>query len=57
VTVQDLRVSLLRASAARAHIIERPSERLDGRRFGVVDPEAHQWWFFQRDSSDASENG
>jgi PhnB protein len=48
VTVEDVRAPYERAVAAEAQIIEPPSDQpYGGRRFGVSDPEGHEWWFSQ----------
>ena len=57
VTVDDAQATYERALAAGAQIIEPPADQpYGGRRFGVSDPEGHEWWFSQPASSLAPED-
>jgi PhnB protein len=50
VSVGDVEKHYARAKRARAEILEKPNDTFYGaRRYGVVDPEGHQWYFAQHD--------
>jgi uncharacterized glyoxalase superfamily protein PhnB len=49
ITVKDVETHFARAKKAGAKVIEKPADTFYGdRRYGVTDPEGHQWYFAQR---------